>query len=128
MARLGSLVALGRTGIGVGAWVAPVPTGRLFGLDPDLQPQATYTGRLFGARDAILGAGALMSGGSRSWVAAGMLADMADVGAAVLGGREHAISDKTVRSGGAVAVIFAVLSLLALLAGPRRRAADAATA
>lgn len=40
-----------RTAIGGGSWLAPRLTGRLFGLDPDANPQAPYLARLFGARD-----------------------------------------------------------------------------
>ena len=48
-----------------GSWSAQQPTlapnlsGRLFGLDPEGNPQASYLGRLFGARDVVLGAGVL---------------------------------------------------------------------
>lgn len=45
-----ALVGL-RTALGVGVWIAPRLTGRLFGLDPKGNPQLPYIGRLFGARD-----------------------------------------------------------------------------
>ena len=69
-------IAAGRVGIGAAAWLAPNLSGRLFGLDPDGNPQASYLGRLFGARDVALGAGALRSPRKQKdgWVAAGALA------------------------------------------------------
>ena len=46
-----------RAAVGVGAWATPNVSGRLFGLDPVSNPQASYVGRLFGARDLALAAG-----------------------------------------------------------------------
>jgi hypothetical protein len=81
-------IAAGRVGIGAAAWLAPNLSGRLFGLDPDGNPQASYLGRLFGARDVALGAGVLRSPRKRkeAWVAAGMACDVADVAAGALAG------------------------------------------
>ncbi len=81
-------MAAGRVAIGVGAYVAPNLAGRLFGLDPDGNPQSSYLGRLFGARDVALGAGAIRSSKKQkdAWVAAGMACDVADVGAGALAG------------------------------------------
>ena len=61
-----------RSAIGVGAWVAPRISGRLFGLDVPGNPQAPYLARLFGVRDAALAyglqstQGAARHSGSRS--------------------------------------------------------------
>ena len=81
-------IAAGRVAIGASAYLAPNLSGRLFGLDPDGNPQASYLGRLFGARDVALGAGALRSPKKQkdSWVAAGMACDVADVGAGAMAG------------------------------------------
>jgi hypothetical protein len=81
-------IAAGRVGIGVAAYLVPNLSGRLFGLDPDGNPQASYLGRLFGARDVALGAGVLRSPRKRkeAWVAAGMACDVADVAAGALAG------------------------------------------
>jgi hypothetical protein len=72
-----------RTAVGVGAWATPNVAGRMFGLDPDANPQASYLGRLFGVRDIALGAGALTSEGAdrRRWVQLGIACDLADAAA-----------------------------------------------
>ena len=91
--KAATAIAAGRVAIGAGAYVAPNLSGRLFGLDPDGNPQASYLGRLFGARDVALGAGVLRSPRKQkdAWVAAGMACDVADVGAGALAGiRGHA--------------------------------------
>jgi hypothetical protein len=81
-------IAAGRVAIGAGAWLMPNLSGRLFGLDPDSNPQLPYVGRLFGARDVALGAGALRSSrkSKQAWVTAGLACDLADVAAGVLAG------------------------------------------
>jgi hypothetical protein len=56
-------LAVIRVVVGAIAWLAPNLGGRLFGLDPANNPQAPYLGRLFGARDVELGAGAIQSTG-----------------------------------------------------------------
>src|SRR3954463_367053 len=83
-----STIAGLRAAVGAGAYLAPNLSGRLFGLDPDGNPQASYLGRLFGARDVALGAGVLRSPRKQkdAWVAAGMACDVADVGAGALAG------------------------------------------
>ena len=55
--RPSTAIAIGRIVVGASAYLAPNLTGRLFGLDPEGNPQASYLGRLFGARDVVLGAG-----------------------------------------------------------------------
>ena len=81
-------IAAGRVAIGAGGTSRPNLAGRLFGLDPDGNPQSSYLGRLFGARDVALGAGAIRSPQKQrdAWVAAGMACDVADVGAGALAG------------------------------------------
>jgi len=78
-----------RAAIGAGAWLAPRLSGRLFGLDPEANPQAAYLGRLFGARDAALAYGLNASAGSQraQWLRIGMACDVADAFAGVLAGR-----------------------------------------
>jgi hypothetical protein len=73
---------------GLGAWVAPRLFGRLFGLDPDRNPQAPYIWRLFGARDVALGVGALSTEGEERarWLQAGLACDVADTAAGVAAG------------------------------------------
>jgi hypothetical protein len=78
-----------RAAVGVGAWLAPRQSGRLFGIDPHDNPQAPYVGRLFGARDVALAYGALSSQGEAQdrWIVAGLACDLADAAAGIAGGR-----------------------------------------
>ena len=78
-----------RSAIGIAAWVAPKASGRLFGLDPDSNPQAPYLGRLFGVRDVALGVGLSSSRGAerQQWLRIGVACDLADAAAGVLAGR-----------------------------------------
>jgi hypothetical protein len=78
-----------RGAVGAGAWLAPRLSGRLFGLDPDANPQAPYLGRLFGARDVALAFGLATSGGAQrsQWLRIGIACDVADAAAGVLAGR-----------------------------------------
>jgi hypothetical protein len=89
-----SILAGLRVSIGAGAWAAPNTTGKLFGLDPDNNPQASYLARLFGIRDVALGAGALASNGkSRAlWLQLGVACDAADAAAGILAGRSGVLS------------------------------------
>jgi hypothetical protein len=81
-------IAIGRIAVGAGTWLTPNLSGRLFGLDPDGNPQLPYVGRLFGARDVVLGAGVLRSTKKQkdAWLTAGLACDVADVAAGALAG------------------------------------------
>lgn len=81
-------IAALRVMLGSSAWLAPNLTGRLFGIDPDDNPQLPYVGRLFGARDVALGAGTLRSSRKNkdAWLTASLACDAADVAAGVLAG------------------------------------------
>jgi hypothetical protein len=83
-----SLVGM-RGAIGAGAWLAPRLAGRLFGLNPDANPQAPYLGRLFAARDVALAFGVRTSSGVHraQWLRIGIACDLADAAAGVLAGR-----------------------------------------
>jgi hypothetical protein len=82
------LVSL-RGAVGAGAWLAPRLSGRLFGLDPDANPQAPYLGRLFGVRDVALAVGLSTSSGEQrsQWLRMGIVCDLADAAAGLLAGR-----------------------------------------
>jgi hypothetical protein len=82
-----------RTAIGVAAWLTPRLSGRLFGLDPDANPQASYLGRLFGVRDVALGIGLRSSNGAerQQWLRLGVACDLADAAAGVLAGKTGAL-------------------------------------
>ena len=81
-------IAIGRIAIGAGAWLAPSLSGRMFGLDPENNPQAPYLGRLFGARDVVLGTGVLRAPRKQkdTWLTAGLACDVADTAAGVMAG------------------------------------------
>jgi hypothetical protein len=81
-------IAISRIAVGTGAWLTPNLSGRLFGLDPEGNPQLPYVGRLFGARDVAIGAGTLRSPRKTrdAWLTAGLGCDVADVAAGVLAG------------------------------------------
>jgi hypothetical protein len=73
-------ISLGRIVLGVGALAAPTTTASLLGLDPDRNPQLSYWGRMFGAREIALGAVTLVARGSarRNLVVVGIAVDGAD--------------------------------------------------
>jgi hypothetical protein len=81
-------IAISRIAVGAGTWLTPNLSGRLFGLDPEGNPQLPYVGRLFGARDVALGAGVLRSTKKHkdAWLIAGLACDVADVAAGALAG------------------------------------------
>jgi len=101
-------IAAGRVGIGAAAYLAPNLSGRLFGLDPDGNPQASYLGRLFGARDVALGAGALRSPRKQkdAWVAC----DVADVAAGALAGVRGTLPPASAAMVTGTAAFFAIAS------------------
>ena len=78
-----------RGAIGAGAYLAPRLSGRLFGLDPDANPQAAYLGRLFGARDIALAFGLNVARDSARahWLRIGIACDLADAVSGILAGR-----------------------------------------
>ena len=105
-----------RGAVGVGAYAAPNLSAKLFGLDPDGNPQASYLGRLFGARDIALGIGALTTTGAtrRSWLQLGLLCDALDVGASYLGGRNGSLPKSAAVMTGVVAAAAVAMGAVAL--------------
>jgi hypothetical protein len=105
-----------RGAIGVGAWLAPRSSGRLFGLDPDANPQSPYLGRLFGARDAALAFGLSASSGSQrsQWLRIGIACDLADAGAGLLAGRRGELPMRAAVLVTATALVAAALGVAAL--------------
>jgi hypothetical protein len=105
-----------RGAIGVGAWAAPRFSGRLFGLDPEANPQAAYLGRLFGVRDAVLAVGlATNSGRQRAqWLQLGVVCDLADALAGVLAGRRGELPPQATVMVTATALVAAALGIAAL--------------
>src|SRR5215210_7895380 len=105
-------VAISRIAVGAGAWLMPNLSGRMFGMDPEGNPQLSYIGRLFGARDVALGAGVLRSPRKQkdAWVAAGMACDVADVGAGALAGIRGTLPPSSAAMVTATAAFFALTS------------------
>jgi hypothetical protein len=93
MDNIAALAGL-RAVVGVSAWAAPDLSGRVFGLDPDANPQASYLARLFGVRDLVLGVGTLRAEppARRAWLEAGIVCDLADAAASLLGRRNGTLS------------------------------------
>jgi hypothetical protein len=105
-----------RGAIGVGAWSAPRFSGRLFGLDPEANPQAAYLGRLFGVRDAVLAIGVATNSGQQraQWLQLGVVCDLADAVAGVLAGRRGELPPKATAMVTATALVAAGLGIVAL--------------
>ena len=102
-------LAVGRIVIGVGAWLAPGATGKLFGIGGG--PDTHLTSRLFGARDFALGAGQLANEGEalRAIMTIGLASDFLDLLAAVVGYKQKSLSTSSAAltalvAGGAVVV------------------------
>lgn len=105
-----------RSAIGVGAWAAPRLSGRLFGLDPEANPQLPYLGRLFGVRDAALAVGLATNTGQQraQWLQIGIMCDLADAAAGVLSGRKGELPPQATVLVTATALLAAGLGVAAL--------------
>jgi hypothetical protein len=103
-------LAVARIVVGAAAWVAPERSLRASLLDG--APQSTFLLRLFGARDAALGAITLLAAPSArpTLLKVGMAVDGADAAAAVM-----ALKSGAVRP--AAGAIFAGVALTAVAAG-----------
>lgn len=103
-------IALARIAVGATAWIAPdrsLRVGTLAGTQ-----QSTFLMRLFGVRDAALGALTLMAAPSArpALLKVGMAVDGADAAAALLALRSGAVRTST-------GVVFTGLALAAVAAG-----------
>src|SRR3954449_8828584 len=103
-------IAISRIVVGAAAYAAPNLSGRLFGLDPEGNPQASYLGRLFGARDVVLGAGVLRAPRKQKqmWATAGVACDFADIGAGVLAGARGQLPPAAAAMVTGTAAVFAI--------------------
>jgi hypothetical protein len=108
-----------RFGLAAGSLLAPRVTGRVFGLEPDINPVSPYLARLFGARAAWLGTEILLSesdGARRQVIRRHMAIDAADLAATAMGWQRGYLSRRGVLLTGLGAVTAIGLALLA--AGP----------
>src|SRR3954469_6753064 len=114
-----------RAAVGVGAWATPNVAGKMFGLDPARNPQASYLGRLFGVRDLALAAGALSTEGSeqRRWIQLGVACDLADAAAGYIAGRSGVLPKPAAVMVTGVALVAAGLGAAALASGDAEAAA-----
>jgi hypothetical protein len=118
-ALIARLVAAGRVGFGIALMLTPERlTTPWLGSDA-ARPGTRVATRGLGARDMALGAGTLAAGGTdlQRWVAAGILADAADLLATLAAGNSLPRAGRLLV--GAVASGGAALGVLAL-AGLRR--------
>ncbi len=110
-----------RAAIGTGAWLTPRLSGRLFGLDPDGNPQAAYLGRLFGIRDVALAYGLSTSDSQaqrRHWLRIGVMCDAADALAGLLAGRRGDLPARSALMVTLTALAAAGMGIAALQDGP----------
>ena len=107
-----------RLGVGAGAWLAPNLTGKLFGLDPDANPQLAFMARLFGVRDVALavGTGATPPAARKVWWQVGIACDLLDAGAAYIAQRNGSVSRVSAVLAGVTALSAAALGAAALAA------------
>jgi hypothetical protein len=79
-------LSLGRIIIGIGAFVAPELTAKLFGLTPETNAHLPFMSRLFGAREVAVGAVTLVAKGDarRKLAMVGVAVDAADATNGVL--------------------------------------------
>lgn len=105
-----------RVAIGAGAWLTPSIAARVFGLSVADNPQMPYMARLFGIRDVALAVGTTQTTGPsrRVWWQIGIACDLADAGAAYLGGRDGSLSKFTAVAAGGTAVAAAALGVAAM--------------
>lgn len=114
----GKLLCALRVAIGLGGWLAPNLTGKLFGLDPAGNPQMSFMARLFAAREfALVLSVTQTTGVSRRpmWMA-NIMCDALDTAAAYAAGRSGAIPKHAAVMSGATALAAVGLGVAALQA------------
>jgi hypothetical protein len=96
-------------------WVAPRPTGGLFGLDSDANPQGPYLGRLFAAREGLMAAQLLTAEDEEldRALTAQIAVDVADSAAALAAGTRGYITKRTMVMALLAAGAAAALGVLA---------------
>ena len=101
--------------VGGASYLAPNLGGRLFGLDPDRNPQSAYWARLFGIRDVALGVGAMRTTGAARKQILQLTAacDAADLASTLLGRRAGYLSAFSTVLAGTLAVIAGAVATAA---------------
>lgn len=110
-----TLVGL-RTGLGVGALLAPRLTGKLFGISVDENPAAVYLARLFGARELFMAAPFYMEDAEELQafaLQAGVAVDGADVVAATAACVRRNLPVRAATMAGLAAAAAVALGILA---------------
>ncbi len=112
-------LAIARFVVGGSAFATPRLAGRAFGLDVEANPQTPYLARLFGVRDAALGAGILTSQGDarRQWLMIGVGCDAADLLSGLAAGRAGYLPKAATALVSAAAVSAIAMGVLALREG-----------
>jgi hypothetical protein len=97
------------------AWFTPRVAGKLFGMDPETNPQGVYLARLFSAREGMMAAQLLTAQDDEldRVLTAQIAVDVADVAASVAGGTTGYIPKRTMVMGVLTALVAAALGLLA---------------
>jgi hypothetical protein len=102
-------LAIGRCIAGAGTWLAPSLACRALGTDAEAHPPLPMVLRLFGTRDAAMGAAYLAADVQqrRNWLMLGVAVDAADAAGALLAGERSGLPTRT-RMGIAVTALSAV--------------------
>lgn len=107
-----TVLGVTRALVGVGSWIAPDQTMRVFGIDPARADR--FVGRLFGARELAL-AGALLTAPAAAVAPVAALGAAVDAVDAVAGfdeRRRQNLSTRATILGPVGALLFAVLGVL----------------
>ncbi len=114
MGRIRMFLGATRAAVGLAAWVAPVAGFKAFGVE--VQPEARFAARLFGARDLALGASLLASDAThlRAITTVAMVVDSVDVVAGLDEYRRGTIGPWALFSGAGGAALLVALGALVL--------------
>lgn len=126
MSPVRAFLGVTRALIGIGSWIAPDHTVRLFGIDPERSDR--FVGRLFGARELAL-AGALLAAPPSSLGSVAAVGAAVDTVDAVAGFDERRRGNLSMRAtvlGPVGALLFAALGVY--VAREASRAADSPVA
>ena len=105
-----------RFALGSSTWLTPRLAGTVMGLDPRVNESAPYLGRLFAARDIVLGVGTAQSKGDvqKQWLTFGVVVDALDTLAAVAAIRAGELRGRGALGGVGIAAAATALGVVAL--------------